>query len=436
MGAAYLLHRQHDITLYEKAQRIGGHTRTITVDYAGHSIPVDTGFIVFNERNYPHLTALFRHLDVQVHASDMTFAATIADGRLEWGAKNLNAIFGQRRNLLRPRFYRLLREVGRFNERAPALVERCPDLTLAELLTTLGLGEDFRNFYILPMASAIWSCSPRQMLAFPASSFVRFFANHGLLSTTGQPHWYTVTGGSQEYVKRLTQPFVSRIRAGCTVVSVTREQSAARVVDSEGHAEVFDRVVFACHGDQALAMMTDADAQERETLGAFAYQKNRAVLHRDQSFMPKRRRCWASWVYHSDGQAMEPAVSLTYWMNRLQGIDAKYPLFVTLNPQRPVDEELIFDEHEFEHPVFTQAAIKAQARLAAMQGYRSSWFCGAYLRNGFHEDGLMSAVEIASRMRVDIPWTRYLPYPVPPVPEWKPDLMPSYAFAPSLDHPE
>ncbi len=423
LGAAFLLQRRHDITLYEKAPRIGGHTRTLTVDYDGVPIPVDTGFIVFNERNYPNLTGLFRHLDVPVHKSDMTFAATIADGWLEWGAKDLNSVFGQRRNMLRPGFYKMARDAMRFNALAEETVDGFPGITLGEFLDVLKLGDWFRRFYLLPMAGAIWSCPPQDMLDFPARSFVRFFANHGLLSTSGQPQWYTVTGGAQEYVKRLTHSFSHRLSPQSGAKSVTRTADGVRVTDTNGRTEIYDHLVMACHADEAFSLLTDPSADEATILPAFRYQQNRAVLHRDTSVMPKRKRCWASWVYHAGYDTSEPKIAVSYWMNRLQGIDDKYPLFVTLNPMREIDPEKVFDEHVFEHPMFDTRAVAAQARLPAIQGVRNTWFCGAHWRNGFHEDGLASAVAVAKGFGIAPPWDTAKEAVAPEresVPDWRP----------------
>lgn len=405
MGAAYLLHPKHEITVYEKADRIGGHTRTLTVDYEGKPIPVDTGFIVFNRKNYPHLTALLEHLGVRAHKSDMSFSASIRDGWLEWGAKDLDSILGQRRNLFRPRFGLLVRDVLRFNAAALDTVERHPDLTLHELMDTLRLGEWFRRYYLLPMSAAIWSCPPREMLAFPAKSLIRFFANHHLLSASGQPQWYTVTGGAQEYVARLTRAYCDRVRTSCEAVAIRRVGDRVSVADKTGHTELYDEAVLACHGDDALKLVADADPLERGTLSSFRYQKNKAVLHRDVRVMPKRKRCWASWVYTSDDRDDDPAISVTYWMNRLQGIGQDTPLFVTLNPLQPIPRAHVFNEHEFDHPVFDRAAMAAQPRLQALQGRRGLWYCGAHLRHGFHEDGLSSAVHVARLLGASVPWT-------------------------------
>lgn len=408
LGAAYLLNPDHEITVYESAARVGGHSRTVTVDYDGQSIPVDTGFIVFNRLNYPNLTGLFETLGVATHESNMSFAATIRQGWLEWGARSLDSVFGQRRNILRPRFALLVRDVMKFNSNAEAAVASNPHFTLDQLITHLGLGDWFRRFYLLPMAGAIWSCPLGEMLRFPAQTLVRFFANHHLLSVTGQPQWYTVTGGSQEYVSRLVAPFAHRIRTACGAVSVTRpkDDKDGKVIvrDAQGGCETYDHVVMACHGDQALALLTDADDRERAALSPFRYQKNIAVLHRDESLMPLRRRCWASWVYTSDGDSDHPRITVTYWMNLLQKIDARCPLFVSLNPARDIPDHLVFDRHEFDHPVFDAAAIAAQPQVQALQGARQTWFCGAHLRHGFHEDGLWSAVTVARLLGSAIPW--------------------------------
>ena len=404
LSAAYLLNPAHDVTVYEKEKKTGGHTRTLNVRYGDRNIAVDTGFIVFNQANYPHFSAMLRHLGVAAHKSDMTFAASIRDGWFEWGAENLNTVFGQRRNMLRPAFYGVCRDVMRFNAEAVNTVERHPGLTLADLLDKLKLGDRFRRYYLLPMGGAIWSCPLSQMLEFPARTFVRFFQNHGLLALTGQPQWYTVTGGAQNYIDRLTQTFAGRIRTGCGAAHVSRFDGGACVTDHDGHSQTFDHVVFACHGDQALALLDDPSEAERETLGAFHYQRNDVILHKDASVMPKRRRCWSSWNYRSDGEGADAAVSVSYWMNRLQGIDPACPIFVTLNPGRPIADEHVFDRHVFDHPVFDNAAIAAQSRVQQMQGARNTWFCGAHLRHGFHEDGLWSAVTVAEKLGASIPW--------------------------------
>jgi len=406
MGIAYMLHQAgHDITVYEKNAVTGGHTRTLEVDHQGRKIPVDTGFIVYNLPNYPNLSAMFRHLGVATQKSDMSLAISVDEGRFEWGARSLNAVFGQRRNIFRPSFYRLIRDVLRFNANAERVVEQQPDLTLGQLIERMGLGGDFLRYYLLPMGGAIWSCPPKTMLGFPAMTFVRFFKNHALLDIKNQHQWYTVTGGSREYMAKLTAPYRDRIRTGCAVKRVERSAQGVKVTDAHGETLVYDRVVFASHADETLAMLADASYAERAVLGAFPYQKNIAYLHADESVMPKRRRCWASWVYHAQGRVGEETdIAVTYWMNLLQSIDPRYPLFVTLNPVRPIDPARVFDRHEFTHPVFTREAIAAQEKLPSLQGQQQSWFCGAYARYGFHEDGLGSAVAVAQHMGVRVPW--------------------------------
>jgi hypothetical protein len=405
LSAAYLLDSRHDVTVYEKNSRPGGHSRTVTVDYDGHEIPIDTGFIVFNTRNYPNLTALFRLLGVAIKNSDMSFGFSAGNGSLEWGAKTLNSVFGQRRNLFRPQFWRLLLDVMRFNATVEKEVENAPDLTLGGLLSQMKLSEAFCWNYLLPMAGAIWSCPPRQMLEFPARVFVHFFANHGLLSINGQPQWMTVEGGSRNYVERLIAPFADRVLTDCGATRVIRGANGVQVSDSQGSTKSYDEVIFACHPDETLAILEDANEAEREALGAIRYQRNVTVLHRDPEFMPKRRICWASWVYQSDTQGDTENRSVTYWMNSLQKIDDRYPVFVTLNPHRPIAPEQVFDEHVFMHPVFDFGALKAQEALKAMQGRHKTWFCGAYMGHGFHEDGLVSAMRVADALGAGAPWT-------------------------------
>lgn len=404
LASAYFLKRKHDITLYEREDRLGGHSRTITVRKDGRIIPVDTGFIVFNERNYPNLTALFAELGVPVKDSDMTYAMSVGDGEFEWGAQDLNTIFGQRRNIFRPSFYRLFGEVMRFNRAAEEAVAANPVISLGDLIASMGLSEKFRQLYLLPMSGAIWSSPPRQMLAFPAKVFVDFFRNHGLLAMSGQPQWRTVDGGSKEYVARIAASLGDTVKTGCAAVSVRRDKAAVQVTDTTGATTSFDHVIFACHSDEALALLADPTAGEATALGAIRYQRNDAILHADPRFMPRRQRCWASWNYKSDGKGNEPAVSVTYWMNRLQGIDRSFPLFVTLNPQSKVAESNIYDRHVFHHPVFDAPAISAQRDIAGMQGQNNTWFCGAYLRHGFHEDGLHSALKVVEQLGCAPAW--------------------------------
>lgn len=388
LGAAYLLHRQHDITVFEKNDYIGGHTRTLEV--AG--TPVDTGFIVYNEPNYPLLTRLFAHLGVTTQKSEMSFGASIADGFLEYSSK---APFAQRKNLLRPQYLRMVADVVRFNAQAHRFID-VPDMTLEECLDALNMGEWFRRYYLLAMGAAIWSCSAQTMLSFPAGTFLRFFKNHGLLTIHDQPQWYTVTGGSSTYIEKLTAGFKPQVRTKTAARSVLRHAGGVTVTDTGGNTYHFDHVIFAAHADETLALLENPTPQERAVLGAFTYQDNEAVLHSDASLMPRNQACWASWVYQSEQKvSATPSVSLTYWMNNLQNLPAETPLFVTLNPGRAPDPTLVHNRHTFSHPVFTRAAVAAQLQLGGIQGQNRSHFCGAWTRYGFHEDGLMSGVAVA-----------------------------------------
>ena len=388
LAAAYLLSRDHDVTLFEAAPRLGGHSRTVLAGWHGDQ-PVDTGFIVFNYHTYPHLTEMFHDLDVPVKPSDMSFGVSVNDGAIEYAMRGLQAMAAQKRNLARPQFWRMMNDILRFNRRALAAAQD-PDLTLGELLDGLGMGEWFRRYYLLPMAGAIWSSTPDQMAAFPARALVQFFHNHALLTPNTQ------------YVQRIAAAILragGEIRTGARVRSVTRSPFGVTVRAEGGLPETFRKVVFASHSDQALAMLGDATEKERSILGRIRFQDNTAVLHADTSQMPKRRRAWASWVYRSTALSEAPRIGITYWMNSLQGIDRRDPLFVSLNPEGRIREDLIYDETTFAHPVFDRAALAAQADLRAIQGANDTWFCGAWTRHGFHEDGYASAVAVVERMK-------------------------------------
>jgi len=402
LGAACILHPHHDIVIYEKAPYIGGHSRTIDVTAKGKTVPVDTGFIVYNERNYPHLTAMFGHYGVKTHKSDMSFGASIANGAIEYGSKNM---FGQRRNILRPAFLKMVADILRFNRTVHHYLNDTRPMTLGECLKEMKMGDWFCQYYLQAMGAAIWSCSVETILNYPAQSFLRFFDNHGLLTIKSHPQWYTVTGGSREYIKTITKPFADKIRLNCGVTRVIRRDHNVTVIDQMGRAEDFDIVVFACHADQALMMIEQPSGQERGVLGAFSYQKNSIIVHGDKTFMPKTRSCWASWIYRSEAMDdKNESVSLTYWMNNLQGIEASVPVFVTLNSARRPQDELIYDEYVFDHPVFTLDAVAAQGKIDSVQGQNRSYFCGAYQRYGFHEDGLMSAVNAMAHLGLTPPW--------------------------------
>ncbi len=403
---AYLLHKHHDITLYEKNDYIGGHSRTVSVKTPEGEIPVDTGFIVYNERNYPHLTGLFKHLDVPVTKSDMSFGVSISDGFLEYGTYHkLSGLFAQKRNMFRPQYLKMLYDILKFNKKAPRYLEQGTDLTLGELLDEMKMGEWFRKYYLLAMGAAIWSTPAAQMQHFPAKTFLQFFKNHGLLTVADHPQWYTVTGGSKEYVQKLTAAFKDKIQIDCGAKTVERTTDGVRVTDTSGNTKDYDQVVFACHSDQALNLLNSPTNDESKILGAIKYQPNTMILHTDLSFMPKSKKAWASWVYLMEGNNENRAIALSYWMNNLQPLKTETPIIVTLNPERRPAEDTIQNEYEFEHPVFDDAAIKAQQNIDKIQGADRIWYCGAWQRYGFHEDGLLSAVNVAKKMDIEIPWT-------------------------------
>ncbi len=408
LGAAWLLAPHHDITVYESEDRIGGHSHTVDVDYDGLRIAVDTGFIVYNRINYPNLCALFEHLDVPTENSHMGFSVSADGGKLEWAGNSLNTIFAQRRNLANPSFLRMLYDIVRFNARALEDVEtgRCADHSLQEYLQDRGFGESFRRHYLLPMGAAIWSTSLGDMLEFPAETLIRFFANHRLLSYD-KPIWRTVSGGSRTYVTRLTAGFQDRIRQDCGAVGVERTADGVWITDHHGERRRYDQVIMACHSDQALTLLRDADAPERSVLGDISYSPNTVYLHRDTSLMPKRRSVWTSWNVLDDRLQTGRGVSLTYWMNNLQNLDPERPLFVSLNPVEPPRDEMVFRTFTYAHPQFDRAALTAQRRLPEIQGQRNTWFCGAWTGYGFHEDGLASGLAVAERAGgVMRPWAQ------------------------------
>jgi len=399
LASAYLLGREHDVTLYESAPRLGGHARTIMAGREGNQ-PVDTGFIVFNYANYPGLTAMFRDLDVPVERSDMSFGASIGGGAVEYGLAGLPALLAQKRNIARPGFLRMLRDIHRFNETAEA-VAVSDDITIGELTDLLHLGPWFRHYYLMPICGAIWSTPASEIGAFPARTLVSFFRNHALLSASGQHQWWTVSGGSISYVSRLERRLRDwgvSIETGATVRGITRSGIESTLHVAGREARSFDHVILACHSDQALALLDRPTAEERAALSAIRYQDNHAFLHRDPAQMPHRRAAWSAWNYRSDGTGDGARLGVTYWMNRLQNIDPSDPLFLTLNPSRPIDEAAIYDSHTFRHPVFDRAALRGQAALHGLQGRNNTWFAGAYTRHGFHEDGFASARRIARAM--------------------------------------
>lgn len=395
MGAAHMLSKSHRVTLFEAAPRLGGHARTVIAGKRGDQ-PVDTGFIVYNQVNYPHLTKLFAELNVSTCNSNMSFGASINGGELEYGLASMNAIFAQRRNIGRPKFLRMLRDITKFNAKAVEAAKD-PSKSITEFLDELGMGSWFRERYLLPFTGAIWSTPITRMSDFPAQALIRFMKNHALLGYHGQHQWRTVQGGSIQYVSRLETAMRSAgvdIRLAAQISSVARHTGGVTVRPKGGVAEEFDRVVFATHSDDSLAMLADASAQEQATLGAVKYQPNEAVLHADERLMPKRKKVWSSWCYCEDRGQKPDRIDLTYWMNSLQPIPQDDPLFVTLNNTRRIREELIYDQATFRHPVYNLAALQAQDTIRATNGTNNTWFCGAWMKNGFHEDGISSAVDV------------------------------------------
>ena len=405
-AAAWALNGVADVTLFEAEPRPGGHTATVEVDYDGRRIAVDTGFIVYNELNYPELTRLFALLDIATHESNMGFSLSLDGGRLEWAGASCRTIFAQKRNFFSPSFLWMLREILRFNrqcieDRDAGELGR---LSIGEYLRRRRFSDGFRDNYLIPMAAAIWSTPRIRMLDYPAAAFVSFFDNHRLVHRQ-RPCWKTVTGGSHRYLEKLLAPLGARLRLASPVRSILRDALGVTIRAGEARPERFDAVILAAHSDQTLAMLDDATSLEKSLLGAIHYRPNRVVLHRDVRLMPKRRAAWSAWNYLRRGtEADENMVCVTYWMNRLQGIDAECPIFVSVNPIVEPREELTFGEWSFAHPQFDAAALAAQARLGEIQGVRNSWFVGAWTGYGFHEDGLRSGLDAAIALGAALPW--------------------------------
>jgi len=396
LTCAHLLSRQHALTVFEAADWVGGHTHTVDVNWGGQQYALDTGFIVFNDWTYPHFIRLLEHLGVASRPTQMSFAVHDPASGLEYNGHDLDTLFAQRRNLLSPGFWGMLRDILRFNRQALADLDNRrieEDTTLGSYLRTHGYGRRFINHYIVPMGSAIWSMSRADMLGFPLQFFVRFCRNHGLLSVNQRPQWRVIEGGSRSYVAPLCQPFAERIRRNCPVARVTRDPDGVTVISAAG-TERFDKVVFACHSDQALALLATPSADERAVLGTLTYASNDVVLHTDTRLLPRRRKAWASWNYRLGGAEQAPA-ALTYNMNILQGIDAPVTFCVSLNQTAQIDPTQVLARFSYSHPQYSLAALAAQARQGELQGRQHSYYCGAYWGNGFHEDGVLSALKVA-----------------------------------------
>jgi uncharacterized protein len=409
-AAAYALATgsQHHITVYERDLRLGGHSATVDISYDGTPLSVDTGFIVYNESNYPNLTALFRTLGIRTEDSDMSFALSDDQGSgFEWCGRTkdvFNGLFAQRKNLLSPRYIKMLLEVLRFNKLA--IADRRDGVlgtyTLNEYLAFRKFSHAFRDDYLVPMGAAIWSMSPASMLGFPAESFIAFFENHHLLQWN-RPVWRTVSGGSRNYVRRMTSFYRDHIRTGAAVVSVKRLPDCVEVIDSLGHHDRYDHVIIASHSDEALAMLADPSADETAILGAIGFRNNEVYLHRDESFMPQSRRAWASWNVKRNPNP-EADLCVTYWMNILQNLPLDKPVFVTLNPPVPPKDELVFGKFNYAHPQYSAAAIAAQKKLPLIQGRNRTHFIGAWNGYGFHEDGISAGLSAAEALGGRVPW--------------------------------
>lgn len=403
LAVAHGLQGQAHVTLFEAGDYFGGHTHTVDVMLDGHTHGVDTGFLVLNERTYPRLLNLFERLGVEIAPSDMSFSVQVPDIGLEWSGSDLSSVFAQRSNLFKPRFWRMLRDILRFNKLTTAIASTGSEAQMvqpiADFLAHHGFSDEFRDWYFLPMIGCIWSCPTDQMLRFPVATLIRFCHNHGLIQVANRPQWYTVRGGARQYVEKIVAG-VPDARLNSPVRSVKRDSAGAWVATDRG-SERFDEVVFACHSDQALALLGDASEAERNVLGAIRYQPNRAVLHTDRSVLPQRERAWASWNYEraADGDREQARVCLHYLLNRLQPLPFTTPVVVSLNPVTEPRADTVLGEYEYDHPIFDLAAIAAQRRVPELQGVSRTWFCGAWTRYGFHEDGLMSGESVVEGLR-------------------------------------
>jgi predicted NAD/FAD-binding protein len=396
LGAAYKLSDAYQVTLFEAENRLGGHARTVFSGKSGQQ-PVDTGFIVFNYPNYPELSKLFSELNVPIAKSDMSFGASLLDGKIEYALRNFDAIFAQRKNALNPRFVKMVWDINKFNTIGLTVADD-ESLTIGQFLKRLKTGDWFRDYYLLPLSGAIWSTPTEKILDFPAYAMLQFFKNHALLSRSGQHQWYTVKGGSREYVSRLENVLAQKqveIRINTPVASVTRYQTVVVVKTYSCEPQTFDEVVFATHSDDTLSLLSDPSKIEQRNLGSIKYQNNDVVLHSDVTVMPKLYKCWSSWVYTERTDKNTDKIDLTYWMNSLQPIPLDDPLFVTLNSTRNIDQNQIYDQVTMRHPVYDVGVLGAQKDISLNNGDNRTWFSGAWMKNGFHEDGLSSGLDVA-----------------------------------------
>lgn len=409
LSSSWLLAKKHDVKLFEKSSRIGGHSNTRFVDTPNGKIPVDTGFIIFNELNYPNLTALFKHLNVETTASTMSFSYSLDHGKYEYSGNGLKGLFGQRSNFLNPNHWRMVRDILRFFKNAETRIITHPeDVQLDEFLKVEGYSNSFVEDHILPMAGAIWSAPGEMIRKFPAKSFIDFYANHGLLQKKDRPKWRSVKGGSKEYIAKIMADSNIEVSTDDAVKSVTRFSAHVEITNQSGKIEKFDQVVFACHADEARALIADTSDLEASILDRFSYSNNYAVLHTDASQMPTRKRLWSSWNYLANRKAasLDNQMSVSYWMNSLQELDTKTDIFVTINPHEKIDDRKIHYQTEYTHPVIDANATAAQKDIWQVQGINRTWFCGSYMGFGFHEDGLQSGLAVAELAGgIKRPWT-------------------------------
>ncbi len=400
MGCGHFLHQNSDLTFYEQNDYIGGHTNTVTVDEDGKPVYVDTGFMVFNYKTYPYLCQLFAEINAPVKKTDMSFSVQYMPTGLEYSGTSVNHLFAQRKNIFNIRYIKMLMQIGRFNKESVKIVDdlKYANYSIGQYVEEFGFGEDMLWKYLVPMSSAVWSTPMEQMLDFPAVTLIRFFQNHGFLGLDTQHQWYTLENGSQSYLELLIKPFKDRIHTNRKAIKVTRENGKVTILASNGTSEVFDRVIVATHGDQALNLLAEPTADEQRLLSCFKYQYNKAILHTDESIMPKTKLAWSSWNYSIKNMNGKLEPTTIYWMNQLQGVSDKKNYFVSINSHNNIDEKKIIKELDYEHPLFDVPAINAQAELHKLNETGPVYFCGSYFKYGFHEDAFASAVKLCSHL--------------------------------------
>jgi len=407
LSAAYFLSDKYKFKLFEKNNYLGGHSNTVKINYNQKDISVDTGFIVFNHETYPNLKNFFELLNVEYEKSNMSFGVKIDNSRIEYAGTNLKTIFAQTKNIINPKFLLMLYEILKFNKNAIKILEKefNPNYTLKNFLEENKASKYFREYYLLPMSGAIWSCPINTILSYPAQIFIRFFKNHGLLNVLNRPQWYTVKNGSIEYIKKITRKINGNFSLNDEVISVKRTEDNKIFIKSKNSEESFDLLIYACHANQILSTLENPNKKEVEIFSSFKYQENNAFLHCDESVMPINKNAWASWIYSKNNNDKKyKNISVSYWMNNLQNIDFNHPLFVTLNPNQQISENKIFAKFKYAHPIFDSEAINAQKSINEIQGSDRIFYCGAYQKYGFHEDGISSAISVLNKLNIFLPW--------------------------------